>query len=66
MAGKISQEDGSFALPVDTLPLGGQVFTDFWAKDRIWKKKHEFVNSNAVIQLEQVQILISILKYAEE
>lgn len=27
MAGRISQEDGSVALPVDTLPLGGRVFT---------------------------------------
>ena len=66
MAGKISQEDGSVALPVETLPLGGQVFTVFWAKERIWKKKNEFVNSNTVIQLERVQILISILKYTKK
>lgn len=66
MAGKISQKNGSVSLPVETLPLGGQVFMGFWAKERIQKKKHEFVNINTVIQLERVQIWISILKYAEK
>lgn len=66
MAGKIAQEEGSVALSVETLPLGGQVFTVFWAKERIWKKKHEFVNRNTLIQLERVHILISIPKYAEK
>lgn len=42
MAGKVSQEDGSVVLPVEMLPLGGQLFTFFWVKERIWKKKHEF------------------------
>lgn len=52
MAGKIAQENGSVALSVETLPLGGQVFTVFWAKERIWKKKHEFVNTNTLTRLE--------------
>lgn len=64
MAGKICKEDGSVALPVGTLPLSGQVFAGFWTRERIWKNKHDFVNSNTVIQLEQVQILIFNLKYA--
>lgn len=49
MAGKIGQKDGTSAFPVETLPFGGQVFTECWAKKRIWRKKHEFVNSNIKI-----------------
>lgn len=52
MAGKVPQEDGSVVVLVETLPLGGQMFTFFWVKERIWKKKHEFLNSNTVIQNE--------------
>lgn len=66
MAGRLSQEGDSNALPVETLPLAEQVFTIFQAKESIKKKKHEFANSNIVIQLERVQILISIVKYAEK
>lgn len=39
MMGKIGQEDGTAAFPVEILPLGGQMFTEFWAKKRIWRKK---------------------------
>lgn len=52
MAGKIGEEDSTAAFPVETLPLGRQMFTEFWAKKRIWRKKHKFVDSNTVIQLE--------------
>lgn len=64
MAGKIAWEDGSVAFPRETLLPAAQVFTDFWAKERLWKKKHGFVHSNTVIQLDQVQILTSVLKDA--
>lgn len=63
MADKIGQDNGAAAFPVETLPLGGQVFTEFLAKKRIWRKKHKFENSNS--HSVRVQIPISILKYAE-
>lgn len=52
MAGKIAWEDGSVAFPRETLLPAAQVFTDFWAKERLWKKKQGFVHSNTVIQLD--------------
>lgn len=64
MVGKIGchKRDGTAAFPVETLPLGGQVFTEFWAKKRIWRKKNKFEN---ITQSFRVRILFSILKYAE-
>lgn len=50
MVGKIGQEDVTATFPVEILPLGGQVFTEFWAKKRIWRRKNKFENSNTVIQ----------------
>lgn len=47
MMGKKGQEDGTAAFPVEILPLGGQMFTEFWAKKRIWRKENKFDNSNS-------------------
>lgn len=58
MAGKTACKEGSVALPHETFLPTAQVFTVFQAKERLWKKKHGFVDSNTVIQLERVQILI--------